>query len=141
MFDIFDHIDSYTRRYVSIYLLCPTNISATTAARKYFYKVELIFGFITHFLILICVILVLINTGNQLGKSFPWNKNMLTKNDLANIRQIVKETAATKDDLKKLEKKLDTKFTQLFDYIDKDVVETKRKVKTIEQSLRIPAIS
>lgn len=60
-------------------------------------------------------------------------KNFATKDDLTSL--------STKDDLKKLEKKLDTKFTQLFDVIDKDVMETKGKIKTIEQSLRIPAIS
>lgn len=72
-----------------------------------------------------------------------WLKeNFATKDDLKPF--VTKEDLkflATKDDIKKLEKKLDTKFTQLFDYIDKDVMETKRKVKTIEQSLRIPAIS
>lgn len=93
---------------------------------------------------------------------------MLTKNDLKAIKQIVSDTAVTKDeakyfatkddlkslatkddlkslaskdDLKKLEKKLDMRFTQLFDVIDKDLMETKKKVKIIEQSLHIPAVS
>jgi len=58
---------------------------------------------------------------------------MLTKSDM----KWLKENLATKTDVKKLNKK----FTQLFDFIDKDVMENKRKLKTIEQVLHISSVS
>lgn len=85
-------------------------------------------------------------------------KNFVTKNDIKNFatKDDLKKLAskddlknfATKDDLdktntsiNKLEKKLDKKFTELFDFLDDDVMKNKRRLKVIEETLNIVPLS
>lgn len=67
-------------------------------------------------------------------------KNFATKDDLKDFAK-QKDLLLLKQDLKKLEKRLNKKFTDLFNFIDKDVMKNKRKIKTIEQFLQIPSVS
>lgn len=63
---------------------------------------------------------------------------MLTNSDLNKIKSLLSKLS-TKDDLNNLEKRLNKKFTDLFDYLDKDVMSTKSRVSTIEKILQIAA--
>ena len=59
--------------------------------------------------------------------------------DLKQIKEIVKEAVreedlATKKDLQKIDKK----FDKLFDFIDKDLIKTKRDVREIQSHLHLP---
>ena len=65
---------------------------------------------------------------------------MFTKDD----KKWLLENFASKDDLNTFSKqvykrfdKLDKKFTELFDFLDKDVVSTKKRLKVVEEHLDI----
>jgi len=49
---------------------------------------------------------------------------MLSQNDIKIIKNLLKNLA-TKDDLNKLENRLNKKFTQLFNFLDRDVMNHK----------------
>lgn len=71
--------------------------------------------------------------------STMFNGNMsLTKSDLSAIRQIVKgEVKIGIDPVKRDLKKLDKKFDDLFNFLDKDVSQVKRRVDYIDGHLGI----
>lgn len=78
-----------------------------------------------------------------------YDKRMLSKSDIKVIKDLLKPFAtkgdlknlATKDDLRKMEKRLDKKFIKLFDFLDKDVMNTNKRLKTMEENLGIPPVS
>lgn len=67
----------------------------------------------------------------------------LTKNDLTLIRTLLKEELEPiKTDMvhvKKDIKSLDIKFTQLFNFLDKDVSMMRMRIRTIENHLGFPS--
>ena len=77
-------------------------------------------------------------------------KNFATKDELKTL--VTKEDAktlatkdelkglASKDDLKQLEKRLDKKFTDLFNFLDKDIMENQRRLKRVENALNLPSL-
>lgn len=63
----------------------------------------------------------------------------LTKNDLSAIRTVVKEEVKIQiDPLKKDIKKLDEKFIKLFNFLDREILNIKSKVKDLYIHLRLP---
>lgn len=60
-------------------------------------------------------------------------KNFATKDDLNNL--------STKKDIQILDRKLKNKFTQLFNFLDKDVMDHKKRIEKIEQILNINSVS
>ncbi len=65
-------------------------------------------------------------------------KSFATKDDLKNFatKADLKDLASKKD-LKSLEKRLDKRFKNLFNFLDKDVMNTKKRLKTIEENLGV----
>jgi len=69
--------------------------------------------------------------------------SMLSQNDIKIIKNLLKDVS-TKKDLKRFETRvtkrfdqIDKKFVDLFDFLDKDVMKHKRRIKTIEENLGI----
>jgi hypothetical protein len=62
----------------------------------------------------------------------------LTKSDLSSIREILKdETGYRFDKLEKGQKRIENKFDDLFDFLDKDLSTVKRRVSYIDHHLKI----
>jgi len=59
-------------------------------------------------------------------------KDMAAKSDLKSL--------ASKDDLNKMEKRLGRKFTQLFNFIDKEVMDDRKRINSLERILN-PSVS
>jgi len=59
----------------------------------------------------------------------------MTKQELTKLLDEKLKGIATKKDLDAAEKRLQTRFDQLFDYLDKDLMENRRRIDEIDERL------